>query len=131
MRGGALKANRCIKNLLRFINVLQRNSVDRVCLEDCCTKPYLGPTINGVCYNTRVISLYNCQGNLFTSEYLTDGVLATSSTFRIQDIQDDCCTLLILSNNNGVYSSTGQCVTVDIGCICAVKCLSDEQISNL
>lgn len=126
-----MKTNRCIKNLLKFINVLQRNSLNHVCLEDCCSKPFLGPTANGTCYNTRVVSLYNCQGKLFRSEYLSDGCIATSSAFRIQDIQDDCCILLILSNDNGTYSSTGQFITVDIGCICAVKCLSDEQISNL
>lgn len=126
-----MKVNRCIKNLLLFIDVLQKNSVNQVCLEDCCSKPFLGPAVNGICYNTRVISLYNCQGNLFSSEYLSNECIATSSTFRIQDIQDDCCTLLILSNENGTYSSTGQFVTVDIGCICAVKCLSDEQICNL
>ncbi len=126
-----MKENHCIKNLLRFIDVLQKNSVDRVCLEDCCSKPYLGPAINGKCFNTRVVTLYNCKGDLFSSEYSYNGNIATSSTFRIQDIHDNCCTLLILNNENGTYSSTGQYITVDISCICAVKCLSDEQICNL
>lgn len=126
-----MKTNRCIKNLLLFINILQKNSVNRGCLDDCCNRPYLGPVISNDCYNTRVITLYNCQGSLFSVDYLFNNELVTSSTFRIQDIHDDCCTLLILNNENGTYSSTGQFVTIDISCIGAVKCLGDVQISCL
>lgn len=126
-----MRVNHCIKNLLLFINVLQKNSINRVSLDSCCNRPFLGACSNCDCYNTRIISLYNCKGSLFTVDYSLNGNVYTSSAFRIQDIHDDCCTLLILSNNNGTYSSTEQFVTVDIGCICAVKCLGDVQISNL
>ena len=126
-----MKTNRCIKNLLTLINVLQKNSINRACLDDCCCKPFLGPTSNNDCYNTRVITLYNCQGNLFEASFYFNNELLTSSTFRIQDIHDDCCTLLILFNNNGTYSSTGQFITIDLSCVCAVKCLGDVYVSNL
>lgn len=123
-----MKVNRCIKNLLQFINVLQRNSLERT---DWDNNLCLEKKVAGTCYNTRVISLFNCQGKLIESEYLFDGCTASSSVFRIQDVQDDCCTLLILRKDNDSYISTGQCIVVDIGCICAVKCLGDEQIRNL
>ena len=131
MRGGALKKNRCIKNLLKFINVLQKNSVDCRNDDNSCTKPYLGMQINNFCYNTRVITLYNCQGTLITTTFNSNGVSSVSSTFRIQDIHDDCCTLLILNEENGTYYSTGQYITVSLNCICAVKCLGDVHINCL
>lgn len=126
-----MKINRCIKNLLTFINVLQENSVNQLCLDDCCSKTFLGPTNNPICYNTRVITLYNCQGTLFSTNFSLNNELLTSSTFRIQDIHDDCCTLLILNSNNGTYSSTGQYITIDLSCVCAIKCLGDVYVSNL
>lgn len=126
-----MKINKCIKNLLTFINVLQKNSVNQLCLDDCCCKPFLGPTNNPSCYNTRVITLYNCQGTLVSTSFLLDNESLTSSTFRIQDIHDDCCTLLILNNNNGTYTSTGQYITFDLSCIAAVKCLGDVYVSIL
>lgn len=123
-----MKVNRCIKNLLQFINVLQRNSLERTNWDnDLC----LEKRTTNICYNTRVVSLYNCQGKLIESDYLFDGRIATSSAFRIQDIQDNCCTLLILRKDNDLYISTNQYMVVDVGFICAIKCLGDEQIKNL
>ena len=126
-----METNNCIKNLLKFICVLQDNSENMFCLEDCCTKPYLGPTAINICYNTRVITLYNKQGNLFTAPYVTDGVINTSSTFRVVKVDDDCCTLLILENDGTNYISTRQTIVVKISCICAVKCEGDVIVNNL
>ncbi len=123
--------NRCIRNLLKFISVLQDNSTIDNCFKEGCLKSYLGPTLNYNCYNTRVISLYNSQGNLFNATYTLSGNIEVSSAFRIQYIQDDICCLLILRNDNGTYSSTGQYITINISCICAIKCLGDIQINNL
>ena len=42
-----------------------------VCEVGGCDKPYLGPTPNLVCYNTRPINLYNCMsGTLWTFPYI-------------------------------------------------------------
>ncbi len=124
--------NRCIKNLLKLICMLQQNSRNQCCLENGCTKPFLGPTINNTCYNTRVITLYNKNGTLITSTYTdSGGIVQTSSFFRIEKILDDCATFLILSENNGVYSSTHQYVTIRLSCVCALKCISDVVVENL
>lgn len=126
-----MKVNSCIRNLLKLICLLQNNSQSIACLDDSCTRPFLGPSINGCCYNTRVITLYNKAGDLFTTDYLDNGNFSNSSTFRVQKVDDNCCTLLILSNENGEFVSTKQTITIKLSCICAIKCLGDFVVNNL
>lgn len=126
-----MKSNRCIKNLLKLICVLQNNSEDIHTFNIGCNKPFLGPDVNAVCYNTRVITLYNKQGDLFTTAYNNNGVSDTSSTFRVVNVDDECCTLLILNNIDGEYFSTNQSIVVNLNCICAVKCNGDFVVNNL
>ena len=120
-----MNSNNCIGNLLKYIYLLQSNSTSS-CLKEDCTKPYLGPTISLECYNTRVISLYKKDGTLFTVQY---GDNLSSSTFRIMNIYNDTVTLLVLSNSDDIYSSTNQFITVNINCICAVRCIVDTSIT--
>lgn len=127
-----MDSNQCIKNLLKLIHLLQKNSLNKCCLEDGCTKPFLGPTIDNICYNTRVITLYKKDGTIFTTNYFDDeNTLQTSSFFRVEKVNDNCVTLLILNEENGSYFSTNQCITVRIKCICAIKCISDVIVENL
>lgn len=124
--------NRCIKNLLKLICLLQDNSNNNCPTNDGCTKPFLGPTANCICYNTRVVTLYNKRGTLFTASYLDDsGNIQTSSLFRVEKVDGDCTTLLILSEEDNNYLSTNKYITVNIGCICAIKCIEDVVVSNI
>lgn len=124
-----MENNNCIKNLLKFILLLQNNSSDKI--NDCfgCDKPFLGPTINKVCYNTRVITLYSKDGTIFTVPY--GDSISESSYFRIKQINDNCCTLLILRKENDEFYSTGQTIVINVNCICAVKCIKDTYINCL
>ena len=125
-------ANRCIKNLLKLICLLQDNSENSNCLEEGCSKSFLGPNINCICYNTRVITIYNKNGSLFTTTYIDeDNVTQTSSLFRVERVLEDTCVLRILSEIDGDYVSTNNFITVNLGCICAIKCLDDVVIENL
>lgn len=126
-----METNQCIKNLLKLICVLQNNSQNMAYLDEGCTKPFLGPTITNSCYNTRVITLYNKQGTLFTTSYIDNGDIKNSSNFRVQKVEDDCCTLLILNNVDGGFVSTRQTITVRLSCICAVKCIEDVFVNNV
>lgn len=126
-----METNNCIKNLLKLICVLQNNSKNLTCLDEGCTKPFLGPSVTDICYNTRVITLYNKQGTLFSANYFDNDVINSSSIFRVLNVTDDCCTLLILNNIDGEFFSTKQSITVKLSCICAVKCLEDAVVSNL
>ncbi len=122
-----MSENRCINNLLKLICLLQENSVNDTCKDSSCTRPYLGPVYDCICYNTRPISIYIKDGSLFTINTL-DG---DASVFRIEKVNDGCVTLRALINNNGTYLSTNSFVTVNINCICVVRCHDDVVITNL
>lgn len=124
-----MKSNNCIKNLLKFIWVLQNNSTDISCEINDCTKPFLGPSIFTDCYNTRVVTLYNKNGDLFTGFFNNGNGLMTSPYFRVQSVDDNCCTLLLLNNVDNTFESTRQTMTVNLNCICAVKCIEDVSIN--
>lgn len=126
-----MRRNHCIKNLLKLICLLQENSVNKHCLEDGCTKPYLGPTIDQICYNTRVITLYTKNGTLLSSNYDSNGNIGTSTLFRVEKVLDDCVTLRVLMMDNGNYVSTNSFITVNLSCICAIKCVVDVAVENL
>lgn len=127
-----MAGNKCIKNLLRLICLLQNNSENKCSMDDGCTKPFLGPTTTCICYNTRVITLYTKNGNLFTASYLdNNGIEQTSSSFRVESVNDNCATLLILNGADGNYLSTNNYVSINLGCICAIKCIRDVVVSNL
>lgn len=118
-----MNSNYCITNLLKVISLLQNNSVSTNCFDDYCTKPFL-PVPS---YNTRVISLYKKDGTLYTAFYHD----VSSSFFRIMNVHDHCCTLLILMREDHSYSSTNQTITIQISCIGAISCVEDTIISNL
>ena len=127
-----MTTNRCIKNLLKLICLLQENSQDECCIEEGCTKPFLGPTINCICYNTRVITLYNKKGTLLTGSYLnSNGQSEVSSLFRVEHINDNCVTLRVLYKDNNNYIASNSFINVNLGCICAIQCIEDAVVSNL
>lgn len=123
--------NRCIRNLLKFICVLQNNSVNFNCHESGCTRKFLGPIRGSNCFNTRVIALYNKLGEEFSTIFNINGIQNMSSRFRVHSVDGDCCVLLILDKVDGRFISTRQYITVKISCICAIKCVQDVSISNL
>ena len=94
-----------------------------------CTKPFLGPSIQGTCYNTRVITLYNKLGELFNTTFFNNNQIMNSSYFRVIDVDDSCCTLEILDYSDNTFVSTNQTIVVNINCICAVKCIEDVYIN--
>ena len=107
-----MKNNHCIENLLKYIDLLQNNSLNR-----CDNR--LGLSIST--YNTRVISLYKRDGSLF--------IFNNSSLFRIMDIRDNRVLILLLNYDNGIYSSTNQFITIDISSISCIRCIEDTYIS--
>lgn len=117
----------CIAKILKVIEILQKD-VTNDSNEEGCSKPFLGPTINNLCYNTRPINLYNRNGELFTAKYTTKGgTCKTSSVFRVERVEDCCAKLRILKFNKEkcTYTATNNFITVNLKCICCVKCLED------
>ena len=111
-----MSSKNCIGNLLKLICLLQDNSTSSCNLENGCSKPYLGPSSNSICYNTRIIQLYRCNGTLMETTYTSDNG-----------------TLLLINYDNlgDTYNSTRQYITVDLACIGAVRCIRDVTVNCL
>ncbi len=103
--------NNCIRNLLKYIALLQDNS-SKSCNSLCSNN-----------YNTRVIQLYKRNGDLLS--------INSYSYFRIMKVCDNCCTLLLLNNNSSSYSSSGEYITIDCNCIGCVRCVEDISITGI
>ena len=113
--------NKCFINLIKLIILLQTNSIDN-------NLNKLGH-FNNTNYNTRIISIYKKDGTIFNTNYLLNNQSQNSNIFRIQELKNNCLTLLILSNQNSNYYSTNQYITLDISCIAAIRCLKDININ--
>ena len=84
--------NNCIGDLLKRIALLQRQDCDNN-IPSGCDKPFLGPIRAIECYNTRPITLYNCCTGLpWSFTYTVDGTEGTSTVFRVEAVDDNCCT---------------------------------------
>ncbi len=110
----------CISELLEKIIRLQKNSFQN-CNQEGCSRPFLGPG-EVICYNTRPISLYNCTTG---APWTVDG----ANIFRLESLDDCCCTCRILNFENGTYTSTNNFFTIDLNCVSAVQCYDDTYIS--
>lgn len=115
--------NNCFINLIKLIILLQTNSIN-----NCLNK--LGQSNNST-YNTRIISIYKKDGTILNTTYQLNNQTQNSNIFRIKELNNNCLTLLIISNQNSNYYSTNQYITLDINCIAAIRCLNDVNITNL
>lgn len=126
----------CLTSILETILCLQ-NSKDDSCEVLGCDKPYLGPTPSLVCYNTRPINLYNCTtGCRWSFPYTLESVNGTSSIFRLENLEGNCCTCRVLAQNPDTSSSepyvlTSTFFTINLDCVSAIKCLPDVLVSGV
>lgn len=117
----------CLSDILRKILLLQRQDYDNES-HTGCDKPYLGPTCVSVCYNTRPIMLYNCcTGNPWEFTYTVNGTTGTSNVFRIESIDDCCCTCRVLypGTETNSFIATSEFFTINLDCVGAIRCLPD------
>lgn len=122
----------CLANILKVIDVLQNNASDIECINNSCTKPFLGATPNIVCFNTRLITLYRCDNSLVTLPFTFEETQAETSIFRVENVTCDSVTVLLIRNNgDGTYSSTNTFATINLKCICAIQCIGDTTINNV
>ena len=123
--------NQSISDTLNLILTLQKNACcnDENC-EAGCTRPFLGPATNTICFNTRPITLYSCcLGTLWTMPYEINGTEGESSVFRIENIEGNCATFRVLIPNTTetetTYTLSNSYFTIDLSCILAIQCLND------
>lgn len=131
---------KCIAEILTVICILQQNAVcDEGCLETC-DRGFLGNTATNFTFNTRPIMLYTCCGNgtpwsmPTTKENVTcgDEDVVCSSVFRIEKIDGCCATFRVLADNPDAataatipYIATNSFFTMNLNCVCSLRCLND------
>lgn len=131
------KENCCFSKLLKVIDILQKNSCGELCSDESCTRPFLGGSPTIICYNTRPVTFYTCNGNIFTASYQVGGETRTSSVFRVERVDGCCVKCRILETNpdqsdpTRSYLATNQFITINLDCICVISCLADIIIDSL
>ena len=133
---------KCIAEILTVINILQQNAnCNDTCLETC-DRGFLGCGATTLSCNTRPVTLYTCSGNgtpwtmPTTREnvvYGEDGTIC-SSVVRVEKIDGCCATFRVLAPNPDTtetlipYIATNSFFTMNLNCVCALKCLPDTFI---
>lgn len=131
------KLDNCLAKLLNVIKILQDNADKIDCNDNTCTKPYLGPNAVNICFNTRPVMLYRCDNNPVTLNYTnSNGENLTTNIFRIKNVCNDSVGVLLLeqttdTEGNVIYNNTNTFATINLDCVCAIKCLADTIVSNV
>lgn len=127
--------NNCMYEILKTILVLQKEANMPECCLDTCDKKCLGCTPCTCCCNTRPITIYTCgccNTKLALPITKDPNETVTSSVFRIEKLDDNCATfrVLVATVNDGVttYTTTDSFFTINLNCVCVLKCLNDTYI---
>jgi len=127
----------CLARILNVIKVLQNNAEKTECQDNTCTKPFLGLNTEFVCFNTRPVTLYRCDNTPITLNYTSaTGEELTTSVFRVESVSNDSVGVLLLeattdTSGNTTYVSTNTFATINLGCVCAIRCLPDTIVNNV
>ncbi len=127
---------KCISEILNIINILQQNAECGDACLDTCDRGFLGCNASSVNCNTRPIMLYTCCGNgvawsMPISKDPTE--TGTSNIFRVEKIDGCCATFRVLIPNTDTtevfpYEATNSFFTMNLNCICALRCLQDTYV---
>ena len=123
----------CLANILKAIVVLQNNAEKIDCTNNSCTRPFLGELPTAVCFNTRLVTFYRCVNSLITLPYTLNGVQGETSVFRVESVNDKSITVLLLADDGTeTYTiNTNTHATINLGCVCAIRCIGDATINNV
>lgn len=133
-----------LAEILSVILVLQQNACVDSCL-DSCDRPMLGGGPSCLVCNTRPVMIYTCgNGSIPWSMPTTKDSAATcidnvgncSTVFRVEKLEGTCCTFRVLEDNPDAtslypYVATNSVFTIDLGCVCALRCLTDTYVECL
>lgn|SRR5574344_2095457 len=132
---------KCINEILSVICLLQKNAscCGDVCL-DTCDRGFLGCSGTSISCNTRPVMLYTCCGNgtpwaMPISKSVTD---TTSPVFRIEKLDGCCATFRVLEPNTAEptpeipnpvpFLATNSFFTMNLNCVCSLRCLADTYV---
>lgn len=139
---------KCIAEILTVICILQQNANCSDSCLDTCDRGFLGCGTTTYTCNTRPIMLYTCCGNgtpwsMPTTKDTTDCTdtptpANCSSVFRIEKIDGCCATFRVLASNTDPttqaaipYVATNSFFTMNLNCVCSLRCLQDTYVECL
>ena len=122
----------CISEILKVICILQNEVCQGDSCLETCTKAYFG-TPTSTTFNTRPVTLYTCNtgSTPLTMPISRDpAVTTTSNVFRLEKLDDSCATFRVLAPNtettsNYPYEATNSFFTINLNCVCIIRCLDD------
>ena len=140
-----------IAEILRVILVLQQNASCPESILDSCDKPILGCCTTNCCVcNTRPVMLYTCSSNgvPWSMPTCKDSQITCSTpqgsecssdrcscVFRVEKLDGNCATFRVLADNpdpsccnSTPFIATNSFFTMNLNCVCAIKCLSDTTV---
>ena len=84
----------------------------------------------------KIIVLYRCDNTPIALEYTdSNGTTQTTNVFRVENVSDNSVGVLLLSENTTgdttTYNNTNTYATINLGCICAIRCLADTIVDNV
>jgi spore coat protein Z len=127
---------KCISEILTIINILQQNAECGDACLDTCDRGFLGCCATSVSCNTRPVMLYTCGSNgvAWSMPISKDAAeTGTSSIFRIEKVDGCCATFRVLVPNTDTtepypYEATNSFFTMNLNCVCALRCLQDTHV---
>lgn len=126
----------CIADILKVILLLQQSVCQNECCLETCDRGFLGQTSSSLFFNTRPVVLYTCAtGNdpLAMPISRDPAVTTTSTVFRLEKLDDCCATFRVLAPNTDTtstfpYEATNSFFTINLNCVCVLRCLDDTYI---
>ena len=125
----------CMAEILTVINILQQNAECGDSCLDTCDRGFLGCSASSINCNTRPITLYIGGSNVPWEMPISrePDIETTSTVFRIEKIDGCCATFRVSASNTDPtsiypYVSTNSFFTVNLNCVCALRCLQDTYI---
>lgn len=127
----------CIQDILKVILLLQQSVCPSdVCLQTC-DRGFLGQNSTTL-FNTRPVVLYMCGANgtpLAMPISRDPAVTETSTIFRLEKLDGCCATFRVLTPNSDTtslfpYVATNSFFTVNLDCVCILRCLDDTYVDT-
>ena len=122
----------CIADILKVILLLQQSVCQNDSCLETCDRGFLGQSCSSFC-NTRPVVLYTCgTGNEALAMPISKvpNETVTSTVFRLEKLDDCCATFRVLTTNTDTTSmfpfvATNSFFTINLGCVCVLRCLDD------
>jgi len=126
----------CIADILKVIYILQESVCQNDSCLESCDRGFLGQSCSTVC-NTRPVMLYACGSNGTAWEApISKSVTAeTSTVFRVEKLDGCCATFRVLEVNPDTaafpFTATNSFFTMNLNCLCSIRCLDDTFVETL